>query len=328
MSTPGIIDFHCHHVGAQWSALRPNFAASQQARWEENYRYLHSIDALLEQVDKGDLEARVINTPLAFAGGEERRVPTKIIQDINDYLAELTLRHHGKLYALASVDAFNGEAGAREAERAIRELGLSGLFIESASGDLLLDAAEARPTLQLASELKIPVFIHPVNPPVLTERLADYDHQGILLARGTINAAALISLLHNDLLATLPGLQIVIATIGIAGLTLSAAFDHTARFLAGTPAELRQHIYIDTMGFSPQTIAHAIDLLGSDHVITGSDWPIINRGAIREPLNRVFDSLGLDDDARRNIASGNLKRLLKLPVARDTGVAQTQRRRQ
>lgn len=315
MSAFNIIDFHSHHVGPQWSDLRPTFDSRSQARWEENYRYLNSVEALLEQVENGDLEARVINTPLAFLGGEQANIALPVIRSINDYLADLTVQHAGKLYALASVDAFNGEEGAREAERAIKELGLHGLFIESAKGDLLLDAPEARPTLQVASDLQVPIFVHPINPQPLTQRLSVYGSPGTLLARGSINAASLISLLTTGVLEQLPGLRVVITTIGIAGLTISATFDHAAQFLAGTPDALRKHIYIDTMGFSPKTIAHTIDLLGTDHIVTGSDWPIINRGPIREPLTRAFDRLALDDSARHAIASGNLKRLLKLPSA-------------
>ena len=53
-------------------------------------------------------------------------------------------RNPGRLYGLATVDAYSGDAGARELTRAVRELGLRGVFVESAKNDLLLDAKEAR----------------------------------------------------------------------------------------------------------------------------------------------------------------------------------------
>ena len=55
-------------------------------------------------------------------------------------MAELTAKNPGKLYGLATVDAFSGDAGARELTRAVSELKLRGVFVESAKGDLLLGA--------------------------------------------------------------------------------------------------------------------------------------------------------------------------------------------
>lgn len=304
------IDFHSHHVGPQWRNRQPPVDREAQQRWNEIYEYLYSVEAALEQVERGDLEARLLNTPLAFLGGEEADIPLDVLKSVNDHLAGLTVTHRGKLYALATIDAFTGEAGAREAHRAVVELGLSGLFIESAKGDLLLDAPQARPTLAAAAELNVPVFVHPVNPQPFTRRLSVYGRTGTLLARGSINAASLVALLATGVFEELPGLRVVITTIGIAGLTLSATFDHAARFLDGTAPAARQHVYIDTMGFNPKTIAHAIDLLGVDHVLAGSDWPVLNTGPISARLDAALETLQLPPASRQAIASGNLKRLL------------------
>jgi predicted TIM-barrel fold metal-dependent hydrolase len=104
---------------------------------------------------------------------------------MNDELAALVARHPGRIHGLASVDAYDGERSAREAERAIRDLGLSGLFVDCARGDLLIDAPEARPTLEVASRLSVPVFVHPVAPQPLTKQMTPYGLIGTLFARGT-----------------------------------------------------------------------------------------------------------------------------------------------
>jgi hypothetical protein len=61
---------------------------------------------------------------------------------MNDELAELVARHPGRIYGLASVDGYDGDNSAREAERAITELGLRGLFVDCARDDLLIDAPQ------------------------------------------------------------------------------------------------------------------------------------------------------------------------------------------
>ena len=48
------------------------------------------------------------------------RLPHDVIVAMNDELAALSVRHPGRIHGLASVDAYDGERSAREAERAIR----------------------------------------------------------------------------------------------------------------------------------------------------------------------------------------------------------------
>jgi predicted TIM-barrel fold metal-dependent hydrolase len=52
----------------------------------------------------------------------------------------------------------------------VRELGLRGVFLESARRDLILGAKETRPTLAAAASLGVPVFVHPLTDPQLHKR--------------------------------------------------------------------------------------------------------------------------------------------------------------
>ena len=65
----------------------------------------------------------------------------------------------------------SGDDGARELTRAVRELSLRGVFIESAKSDLLPNAPQARPTLAAAAELGVPVFVHPITDPTDAQAL-------------------------------------------------------------------------------------------------------------------------------------------------------------
>ena len=48
----------------------------------------------------------------------------------------------------------SGDAGARELTRAVKELRLRGVFVESAKRDLLLGDKETRPTLEAAADAR------------------------------------------------------------------------------------------------------------------------------------------------------------------------------
>ena len=141
-----IIDFHCHHIPARFELTAARYApASQRARWEALARTLSDENLLLKDVRDGALGARVVSLLIQLIADAEGRVPHETTVAMNEALAELVGRHPGRIHGLASVDAYDGDKSAREAERAIRELGLRGLLLECARGDLLLDAPAPYP---------------------------------------------------------------------------------------------------------------------------------------------------------------------------------------
>jgi len=209
---------------------------------------------------------------------------------------------------LASVDAFDGEASARELFRAVDELGLRGVFVDSARGDRLLDAPEARPTLAAASRLGVPVFIHPVNPQPLTTQLAAYGRLGTLLARGTVNSASLVALIAGGVFEDLPELKVVVTGLAIGGILLASGFG-TGEAGADIRRLLRRHVHVDIMGFDPALIRSAVDVLGAGNVLAGSDWPIVSDGPIRKLAETSLTAAGLSAADRAKVGSLNSLRL-------------------
>jgi len=305
-----IIDFHCHHVPEVWPlAENARAAPAERVTWRRINRRLADPSALLEAIEDGDIDGRVVNIPTALFEPPENGIADDTVRRANDLLADLVAGHPGRLYGLASVDAFAGERGAAEVHRAARDLGLRGLFVNSARGETLLDAPEALPTLAAAAELGLPVFVHPVYPPALSRQLAPYGQLGILLARGTVNAATLVALLRSGTFTALPGLRVVVTTLALGGVLLAAALgeDESQPLVAET---LRRHVFIDTMGLHPASIRASVDVLGAGNVLLGTDWPIVNDAPIRARTLAALAAAGLSPQDQQAIAAGNVRRLL------------------
>jgi predicted TIM-barrel fold metal-dependent hydrolase len=200
-------------------------------------------------------------------------------------------------------------SGPRARPSAVRELGLRGLFVDCARGDLMIDAPRARPTLEVAAKLGVPVFMHPVAPQPLTRQLAPYGLIGSLFARGTANSASLIALVEGGVFSQLPGLRVVVTALAFGGLAMAASLSSQSLLPAGAIEALRRHVFIDTMWAHATVIRASVDLLGADHVIAGSDWPIVD-GPIRAMLTGAMQQAGLSDDEQNAIAAGNCLRLL------------------
>lgn len=308
-----IIDFHSHHVPSTWPLTTlSNFPPSQRARWERINARLADRGALTEAIDAGDIVGRVVNIPTALFSPGRKVPPADTFRRVNDQVAEIASRDGERLHGIASVDAFGGDAAADELVRATRSLGLRGVFVESEQDGKLLDAPEARPVLTAAAELGIPVFAHPVNPNGLTEQLARYGQIGTLFARGTINGASLLALVEGRVFEALPGLQVVVTNLAIGGLLHVRGFAGHGDGLTDVGTLLRRHVYIDTMGFDPVLIRAAADILGVEHVLAGSDWPIVSDAPIAGRLAAALTAAGFDPAEQRKIAGDNARALLGL----------------
>jgi predicted TIM-barrel fold metal-dependent hydrolase len=242
-----IIDFHNHFVGPKFPmTVLAAAPPALRSHWEGVSRNLASPDALLSSIDDGGIAARVINTPTAFLQDAEGNVAPGTIPRINDAVAELVHKHPGRLYGLATVDVYAGEPAARELTRAVNELGLRGVFVESAKGDLLPDAPQARAVFATAAALGVPVFLHPVTDLPMHNRFKKYGRLGVRLARSTINSAAMFAMMESGLFEELPGLRVVVTTLsarrGVAGRRLrrrlAAAQGHPG---GEPPPDLHRH---------------------------------------------------------------------------------------
>jgi len=308
---PPVIDFHCHHIPKSFvPTTTATFPPEQRARWEQTNRQLSDEAFMLREIENGDLAARVVNTPAALVADADGHLPFDTIRAMNDELAELASRRKGRIVALATIDAYDGERAAREVERACGELGLRGIFVDAGRGDQLIDAKQARPALESAARLGVPVFVHPVNPQPMTRQMVPYGRIGTLFARGTINAQALIALVEGGVFEDLPGLRVVVTALAWGGLAVAGEFDDHSKPDSGAIAIMRKHVTIDTMGFSAPLIRAAADLLGVENVVCGSDWPILNEGPISPALFTALEKARFTPAEQAMIASGNAKRLL------------------
>jgi predicted TIM-barrel fold metal-dependent hydrolase len=306
------IDFHSHFYDRTWfhSQTTPGQGILARA-----WPLLTDIKAQLAAMDDANIDAKVLSAPSALITEPGKQLPPSLMERINDCFAELVSTYPERLLALATIDAFQGDVAAHEVERAIQELGLGGICVDCAQGDRFLDVPEARPTLEAAAKLGVVVFVHPISPVGLTERLSRLGHAGTLLARGTENAASLLALLRSGILDELPDLKVVLPMIGAAVFLFAGIaeqdYGREEGWRGASPRVSRQRLYVDTMGLDPATIRFAVDLLGAEHVLVGSDWPIMPI-ASRQYVDEVLVKLDLTDSQKVAILGGNTARLLAI----------------
>ena len=158
-----IIEWH-NHVYPPEEAAHPE--------WEG--RCPMSIENVLQANEQAGVGAIVVTNAAHYMRYKSDADELASIRRWTDYAAEIQSKHRGKVYCFATLLPCGGAPQLKEMERAVRELGLKGVFINSSHKGHYPDDDEARPFWELAQELDIPVMIHPPHVGFGEERMKEY----------------------------------------------------------------------------------------------------------------------------------------------------------
>jgi aminocarboxymuconate-semialdehyde decarboxylase len=242
------------------------------------------------------------------------------IRRYNDFAAELTTRYSGRFLGLASTVPYGNDEYLRELERAIRQLGLKGIMVNSSTAGEYFDSDRAAPFFELVADLDVPIFIHPPRATVGDDKMEMFRLPE-MVGRPFDTTLTLTRFILTGGLDRFPTLKLVCAHMGGAISLLPGRLDFgyelrdDAAFgpwepdvLRAPPSSYISRLFLDTMGFHPPAVLCCVGTVGADHVVMGSDFP-----PVHVPLKRTVDlvvNLPLSIADREAILGGNAARLL------------------
>ena len=282
-----------------------------------------NIDNVLEAQARTGMDMTVISNPyheLAYLEPDEQL--TKV-RRANEYVASQRDKYPDRILAFATGVPCGGEAFLRETERAITELDLRGVIAMSSLKGAYPDDDEARPFFKLINELDVPVMIHPPAVAFGEERLNDY-RLASSVGRPADNCLALARLIVRGILEELPTLKLVGSHLGggiceiIGRMDYAYELQDEAYFLGSyepmlithKPSHYLKMMYFDCVCYHPPAARCAIDTVGADHILFGTDSPPLF--PLKEQGLAVIQDMDLDPADKEKILSGNARRLLKL----------------
>ena len=304
-----IIDCHSHLAPKSW--YNPK---SPQA--------IFDIARVLEEQEKAEVDLTVfgnnwIRTP-------QGRDPLDVCKEFNEFAAQVTADHPGRLLGLVCSVPFGGDAMLRETEFAVRGFGLKGIMVNSSVDGEYLDSPRAQPFFELVTDLDVPLFVHPPRVTIGAEKMEIF-RLAEMVGRPFDTTLSLTRFILTGGLERFPRLRIVCAHIGGALPMLPGRLDFGYELredksfgpwepdvLTRPPSTYIRQLYFDTMGFHPAAIKCAVETVGADHVVFGSDFP-----PVPIPLKRSVDAVyqaSLSDQEKEKILGGNAAALLKLPA--------------
>ncbi len=307
LGRPLTIDSHAHLNPPRWASVHPTIRPLDLA-------------TLFREQDAAGVNLTVFGQPWFYSPPD--RTPLDATREFNDFAAELTARYPDRLLGLAATNPFGGDAYLPAVARALDQLGLRGVFINTSVEGEYLDSPRAEPLWELVTRRDVPVFLHPPRLTIGNERM-EFFRLPEMLGRPVDTTLTLVRLILTGVLERHPTLKLVCAHLGgmIALLPGRLNFGYELRHdlsfgpwepdvLSKPPSEYIAQLYLDTMCLHAPAIMLLVGTVGVDHVVFGSDHP-----PVPIPLERhlaTIRELPLAHADKEKILGLNLARLLKL----------------
>jgi len=275
-----VIDFHTHVFPPQITKNRSKYAESDPCfalLYSNPKAKMATAEELIASMDEDGVDVSVI----ANYGWATQR----LCVEINDYILESVARYPKRLVGFCAVQPNSGEAAMAEIERSVRggAKGIGELRPDLQKFDFLNE--QVTPLIELIGKNKLIMLIHADEP-------AGHAYPG----KGSVTPNVLY-----PFIARFPHLTIVCAHWG-GGLPFYALMPEVKKAMA--------NVFFDTAAspflYSSQIYSQAVQLVGGEKVLFGSDYPLLKQ---RRLLNEI-NSSSLPDDIKNLILSGNAQRLL------------------
>ena len=295
---------------------------------------VYDLDVRRKIVDMFPDYAQILSYPMPPI--EDFAKPAEIedlCRMINDGFAELTAKHRDHFPGwVAQVSLAVPDAGVREAERAVKELGALGVQIYTNINGRPLDRPEFEQFFAAMNKLGKPIWIHPARganmPDYLAEKKSLYE---IWWALGWSyeTSAAMSRLVFSKTLDKYPDLKLIVHHFGgivpilegrigpgwdqIGARTSDEDYQALKKSLKKRPLDyFKQNFHADTAVFGARAATVCgLDFYPIDKVVFASDCPFDpekGTGYIRETL-KILDNLPMSKADRDKIYYQNLEAL-------------------
>jgi aminocarboxymuconate-semialdehyde decarboxylase len=276
-------------------------------------------------------------------GHDNYAQPLDQLKSFHEWLAETVREYSPRLAAYAYTDPFGDDDLLEQTAKTVRDGGFVGLIVNTSVKGEYLDSTRADSFFEMAAELQKPIFLHPPAEPVGSDSIDDFRLVE-QVGRFMDVTVGLATLVFGGRLEQYPQLEVIAATAGGAISLLAGRMDQAYRprhwapgggppgggppgggppgggppgggppmmqyenKISDSPSSFLKRVYVDTANSSVPNHLGNLDLMGSDHLLFGTDSPPL--ATPLEDAISIVKELPVPDEAKQRILEGNARRL-------------------
>lgn len=296
-------------------------ALAQPDIWREASRQLADLaEQRLADMDNAGVDVAVLSlTAPGIQAEPDPQVAVARAAEVNDFLAGLIAANPTRYRGFAALPLQNGDAAAKELERAVGQLGLCGALVNAHTNGVYLDAAPLRAVWERAEALDVPLYLHPANGYDTPHVISGHPELiGPMWSWGTDTATHALRLIFGGVFDDFPGAKLLLGHMGeslpYSLWRLDSRWDwhrhHGIDLKLGHPSEyVRRNVYVTTSGVCDDPpLLCALAALGAEHVLFATDYPYEDIAT----ATAFLAGAAISDADRARISHTNAERLLHI----------------
>jgi predicted TIM-barrel fold metal-dependent hydrolase len=271
----------------------------------------------LAQMDEAGVQMQVLSPAASPPYADKESDAVAAARLINDSYAELARKHPGRFAAVVSLPLPHIDASLREMERGLDQLGMLGVSMTCSCFDRSTAEAEFEPLYAEMNRRRAVLNYHPIQNGICSPLINDYRFT-VSVGASLEDAVIVLHLIARRLPHRYPDITYVVPHLGgiipmqLQRLDNQAPAQHPD--LPERPSATARRFYYDTVGHgSPAALLCAWKAFGADHLVAGSDYPVL---MAFETYRQTFHSIreaGLPAEDVEQILEHNSQRVLGLP---------------
>ncbi len=249
------------------------------------YHEMTDFDLQQQACTAAGITGRLMSNPVAaeIITAHTSKAALDVVRTLNDQTAALVARAGKGVWGLGTLNALDWDQIA-EGERCLGALGFKGFLVPSSWHGRFIDGEDSFAFWDWAQDRQVPIFIHPPRVPIGHAQQMDQFKLDELVGRPFDTAMALARMILSGLFDRYPRLKIVVAHMGGGLLPVMGRLDFGYRLgcdgmperalirCREMPSTYLKNLHVDTMGFWAPHVREAVEVLGADHVMFGTDY--------------------------------------------------------
>lgn len=269
-----LIDVHAHQFPQKYTD-----AIARHGRQLFGPLTSQTLDERLRLMDEAGVDVQVLSPANLVPYFESETDAVESARILNDGYAELTHRVPQRFKAYVSLPMPHVQASLREMERGLDQLGFAGVNFGCSIMNRPVTETQFEPLYQEMNRRRAILFFHPIVNGLCSALLNDFNLGGSV---GTTMEDTLVVLhmIVRQIPRRYPNIKIIVPHFGGLIPMLLNRMDNqvaaTYKDLPEKPSATAKRFWYDTVGHgSHAALRCACDAFGPDHLVTGSDYPVL-----------------------------------------------------